>query len=401
MSGLLCLGDGFSGSWTMNPRPRYNLVLLFAIFCEYLREEKVKVKALALYLPQYHRIPENDEWWEEGYTEWTAVRRAESLYKGHVQPKVPLGGKYYDLVEEGVETWTWQAELAQNSGIYGFCIYHYWFNGKLLLEKPMEILRDNPQINIRYCICWANEPWARTWDGKPTSVLMNQVYGGEKDITDHFDYLLSFFKDSRYIKIDNKPVVNLYRSCNITYLRDMLKIWNERAKENGFDGIYWVSALTSEKNDDRRELFDHYYYFEPGYTLKNDMNVLGRMSYLAQAEIRHLANTFRKEKTVERRIDINLLWDSIVKRIPDPLISPGIVVSWDNTPRKKDRGTVIYNSTPEGFGKVLAELEERYPETEFLYINAWNEWGEGAYLEPDEQFRHGYLDAMSVLWGRN
>ncbi len=358
------------------------------------RKEKEKLKPLALYLPQYHKIPENDVWWEEGYTEWTAVRRAKSLYKGHVQPKVPLGGKYYDLVEEGVETWTWQAELARKSGIYGFCIYHYWFNGKMLLEKPMEILRDNPEIDTRYCICWANEPWARTWDGKPTSVLMDQVYGGEKDITDHFDYLLDFFKDLRYIKIDNKPVVNLYRSCNITYLEEMMKIWNEKARDNGFDGIYWVSALTSEKNDDRRELFDHYYYFEPGYTLKNDMDSFGRLSYLAQAEIRHLANTFRKEKTVERRIDINLLWDSIVKRIPDPVISPGIVVSWDNTPRKRDRGTVIYNSTPEGFGKVLARLEEKYPNKELLYINAWNEWGEGAYLEPDEQFGHGYLEAM-------
>ncbi len=352
------------------------------------------MKVLALYLPQYHRIPENDEWWGDGYTEWTAVRKAESMYKGHVQPKVPLDGRYYDLVEDGVDTWTWQAGLASNSGVYGFCIYHYWFNGKLLLERPMEILLEHPEINTRYCICWANEPWARTWDGKATSVLMDQKYGGEKDIIDHFDYLLKFFKDKRYIKIDNKPVVNLYRSVNITYLEDMIRIWDDKARQNGFDGIYWVSALTSEKNDTRRELFDHYYYFEPGYTLKNDMDTLSRTRYLIETELRHIINCFRKEKTVERRIDINILWRRIAERTVAPEISPGMVVSWDNTPRKKDRGTVIYNSTPERFRDCLRAIKAKYPEDEFLYINAWNEWGEGTYLEPDEQYRYGYLEAI-------
>lgn len=352
------------------------------------------MRALALYLPQYHQIPENDEWWGEGYTEWTAVRDAKSMYRNHVQPKVPLNSNYYDLVKDGVNTWTWQADLANRSGIYGFCIYHYWFNGKLLLERPMEILLENSQIKLRYCICWANEPWARTWDGKPTSVLMNQVYGGERDIVDHFNYLLQFFKDDRYIKINNKPMVNLYRSVNITYLDEMITIWNKKAIENGFDGIYWVSALTSEKNDDREELFDHYYYFEPGFTLKNDIGSLNRMGYLIQSELRHLVNKFRKIKTVERRININILWRRIEKRTLSPKISPGTVVSWDNTPRKKEMGTVISHSTPAGFERNIKVLESLYPKEEFLYINAWNEWGEGTYLEPDEQFKDGYLKAV-------
>ena len=352
------------------------------------------MRALALYLPQYHRIPENDEWWGEGYTEWYAVRNAKSMYKGHIQPKVPLNKNYYDLVEDGVNTWTWQAQLANRSGIYGFCIYHYWFNGKLLLERPMEILLENPQIKLRYCICWANEPWARTWDGKPTSVLMDQVYGGSHDIENHFSYLLKFFKDERYIKIRNKPVVNLYRSINITYLEEMIEIWNEEAKKNGFDGIYWVSALTSERNDTRKELFDHYYYFEPGFTLKNDIGVLNRVNYLTLSELRHIMNGFKKEKTVERRIDINTLWSRIEKRKKDPMISPGIVVSWDNTPRKKEMGTVIERSTPVGFEKILSRLNLLYSKEEFIYINAWNEWGEGTYLEPDEQFEDGYLRAI-------
>lgn len=352
------------------------------------------MKALALYLPQYHQIPENDEWWGEGYTEWTAVRQAKSMYKAHVQPKQPLDGKYYDLVKEGVETWSWQSKLAKDNGLYGFCIYHYWFNGKMLLEKPMEILLDNPQINLRYCICWANEPWARTWDGKPTSVLIDQVYGDEEEITEHFDYLLKFFNDDRYIKIKNKPIVNLYRSVNIPYLEEMIAIWNQKAKDNGFDGIYWVSALTSEKNDDRKDLFDHYYYFEPGYTLKRDLGLLNRTTYLFQAEIRHILNCFRKEKTVERRININLLWRRIEKRTKNALISPGTLVSWDNTPRKKELGKVIHHSTPISFERHLAKLQSNYSWDDLLYINAWNEWGEGAYLEPDELYKDGYLKAI-------
>ncbi len=352
------------------------------------------MRILALYLPQFHRIPENDEWWGEGYTEWTAVKQAKSMFRGHVQPKVPLNGNYYDLDKQGVETWTWQTQLARDNGLYGFCIYHYWFNGKLLLERPMEILLDNPQIKTKYCICWANEPWARTWDGKPTSVLMDQVYGGEQDINSHFDYLLQFFQDSRYIKIDNKPVVNLYRTVNITYLERMIQIWNKRAVDNGFNGIYWVSALTSEKNDDRSNLFDHYYYFEPGYTLKNNLGVAQRFIYLAKGQIRHVANQFMKEKTVERRININTLWKNIEKRNINQGISPGTMVSWDNTPRKKDKGTVIYKASPERFKINIHRLVEKYPKNEFLYINAWNEWGEGTYLEPDEQFKDGYLRAI-------
>ena len=123
------------------------------------------MKILALYLPQFHTFPENDRWWGKGYTEWTAVRKARPMFPGHDQPKVPLGQNYYDLVKNGVQTLTWQAKLMKQYGVYGLCMYHYWFNGKLLLEKPMEILRDHPEIDMRYTICWANEPWARTWDG--------------------------------------------------------------------------------------------------------------------------------------------------------------------------------------------------------------------------------------------
>ena len=155
------------------------------------------MRVLALYLPQYHSFKENDEWWGKGYTEWTAVGRAKPLYRGHIQPRVPLGERYYDLVKEGEETLLWQARLAREYGIYGFCFYQYWFKGKMLMEKPMEILLGHPEIDMNYCICWANETWTRTWYGLSEQVLMQQDYGEEEDWYRHFEYLLKFFKDKR------------------------------------------------------------------------------------------------------------------------------------------------------------------------------------------------------------
>ena len=352
------------------------------------------MKNLALYLPQYHTISENDKWWGKDFTEWTTVKNGKKFFKAHQQPKVPLNDNYYDLVTNGCNTWQWQANLANKYGIYGFCIYHYWFNGKLLLEKPMEILLANPQIDVKYSICWANEPWARTWDGKPTNVLMNQVYGGDDDIISHFNYLLQFFKDPRYIKINNKPMVNLYRTVNIAYLEQMISMWNCLAKENGFDGIYWVSAITSEKNDERTHLFDHYYYFEPGYTLHNALPKYYRLRYVFISGLRRIANRVLNTNLVERIVDINIIWTSIEGRIIRDKVSPGIVVSWDNTPRKKKNGHVFENSTPFRFGQCISVLNSKYPKDEFLYINAWNEWSEGAYLEPDKIHKFEYLEAI-------
>ena len=163
------------------------------------------MRVMALYLPQYHCFKENDEWWGKGYTEWTAVKRGKPLFKNHVQPRVPLNGNYYDLDKEGLDTLRWQAKLAKEHGIYGFSIYQYYFKGHKLMQRPMEILIENPDIDINYCICWANETWTRTWYGLESEVLIEQEYGDEKDWGEHFDYCLRFFKDERYIKIDNKP----------------------------------------------------------------------------------------------------------------------------------------------------------------------------------------------------
>ena len=160
------------------------------------------MKIIAFYLPQFHNIPENDEWWGDGFTEWTNVKKAKPLYEGHMQPRVPLGGNYYNLLDDNVKIW--QADLAKKYGVYGFCYYHYWFNGKMLLEKPMEQMLANKEVDIPFCICWANEPWTKAWVGDERKLLIAQEYGQEEEWKQHFMYLLPFFKDERYITKNGK-----------------------------------------------------------------------------------------------------------------------------------------------------------------------------------------------------
>ena len=192
------------------------------------------MKIITFYLPQFHEIPENNEWWGKGFTEWVNVKKAQPLYEGHEQPRVPLNENYYNLLDPNVQVW--QAKIAKEYGVYGFCYYHYWFNGKLLLEKPMENMLKNRDIDIPFCVCWANEPWTRAWVGE-TKVLIPQLYGEKREWKEHFDYLLPFFKDSRYICDDGKPLVVIYRPEVIECLNEMLDYWNELAIQEGFEGV--------------------------------------------------------------------------------------------------------------------------------------------------------------------
>ncbi len=359
------------------------------------------MKVMCMYLPQYHSFPENDEWWGKGYTEWTAVKRGRPLFKGHVQPRRPLGGRYYDLDKNGEETLSWQAELASEYGIYGFAFYHYWFKGKLLMRRPMEILLSNPGIKIRYCICWANESWTRTWYDLSEEVLIKQEYGEKADWDTHFDYLLEFFRDERYIKTDNKPVLMIYRSFDIDCLSQMLAHFNERAKREGFDGIFVVSGKTRDIIDERKELIDAYYYFEPGYTLKHDFSLLHRTGYNASVLLRSTCNRLFKGSMLERRISAR--W--ILKRIGDRSYGenefPCLIPDWDNTPRRGHKGLVYTKTSPEYFEEILKRLKKKVEgrKNDFVFINAWNEWGEGAMLEPDEYRGYSYLEAVKRALG--
>lgn len=354
---------------------------------------------MCMYLPQYHRFPENDEWWGEGYTEWVAVKRAKPLFKGHDEPRVPLDNRYYDLDHEAVETLKWQAEIAKKYGIYGFSIYQYYFNGKTLMAKPIETLRDHPEIDIHYNICWANETWTRTWYGLSNQILMAQEYGNENDWNKYFDYLLTFFRDERYIKVDNKPVFQIYKTFDIPCLKEMLGLFNKRAVEEGFDGIYVISGKTAAGVEERRELADGYYFFEPGYTLKNDFSGFNQLSYNVATLIRSIRNKLLGEKKgyiLERRINGDKILSKITERDYEENEFPGLIPDWDNTPRRDYKGLVYTGTCPEKFEKALEILKGKKEghKNDFVYINAWNEWGEGAYLEPDTKRGFEYLEAV-------
>ena len=189
-------------------------------------------KIIALYLPQFHAIPENDKWWGKGFTEWTSVKKAIPLLKNHHQPREPLKGNYYNLLDPEVRQW--QADLAQKYGIYGFCYYHYWFNGKKLLEKPAEEILRLGKPSLPFCFSWANESWSRTWYSSKKEVLLKQEYGAEKEWESHFNYLLPFFKDERYIKVDNKPLFLIYKPSLILELDRMISFWEKLAIKEGF-----------------------------------------------------------------------------------------------------------------------------------------------------------------------
>ena len=355
------------------------------------------MKLIAMYLPQFHSFPENDEWWGKGYTEWTAVKKAEPLYSGHIQPKHPLDG-YYDLVKDQPETFLRQAELAEKYGVYGFSVYQYYFTGKMLMEKPMEILLSHPEVNIKYCVTWANESWTRAWYGLKEAVLMKQEYGGEKEWREHFLYNLRFFKDDRYIKIGNKPVFMIYRTFDIACLKEMKEKWDAWAVEEGFEGIYWVGGRTAGETDQRKELMDAYYYFEPGYTLKHGMTVFRKFKYNAFTLIRHLRNVLLSKAGVkeilERRIPIDWIYEGILSREYGINEYPGVISEWDNTPRRSYKGLVYTGASPEKFGKVLKELDKKVGEDSFVFLNAWNEWGEGAMIEPTVEKKDEYLSAI-------
>ena len=355
------------------------------------------MKILAIYLPQFHQIKENDLWWGKGYTEWTAVKKAQPLMKNHYQPKVPYNGEYYDLADASANTWKWQSQLANDHGIHGFCIYHYWFKGKQLLEKPMEILLNHPEIKTNYTICWANESWTRTWYGLEKEVLMSQEYGEESDWEAHFKYLLPFFQDKRYIKINNKPMINIYRSSDIEPLEQMVECWNKLAIENGFAGVYVVSANSGGKLEDRDNTIDARYNFEPGYTLNHIMPRWCRNKINISTLIRTLINKIRSKKVVERRIDariINKYMNNDVAKTEKPVFK-GVFPMWDNTPRREYKGLIYTNTSSQLFKNAINKIKlDNNIKNNFVYINAWNEWGEGCYLEPDVKNKYEYLEAI-------
>lgn len=348
------------------------------------------MKVVALYLPQYHKVPENEAWWGKDFTDWVSTKNGVPLYQDHYQPHIPLNNNYYDLLDKSAMEW--QAELMRKYQIDGLCFYHYWFkDGKQMLEKPAQNLLGWEDIDMPYCFCWANMSWARSWakmkdadfwinedeiqtteDGK--ALLIEQAYGEKSDWEKHFKYLLPFFRDSRYIRVDNKPVIWIYRTDLVDCLAEMIAYWKSLALENGLEGIYVIGSYYQPQNAD---VLDAAVIYEPGEILP---------------KVPH-----SKVKGSDAAIyDYDMYWNTGIKRdYADIKTYYTGLVNYDDTPRQGDNGHVI-SGTPRQFEKWLKRLLKKSENkgNELVFLNAWNEWGEGNHLEPDEKYGYQYLEAI-------
>ena len=328
-------------------------------------------KLIAFYLPQFHVIPENDEWWGDGFTEWTNVRKARPLFEGHYQPHVPhedIG--YYDLSD--VETQKRQAEMARRYGIHGFCYYHYWFNGKEMLETPLDNLLKHQEIDFPFCVCWANENWTRGWDGLDEEVLILQQHGEEDDVA-YIRSLIPALKDRRYIRVGGKPLVLIYRPALLPDAKQTTESWKEEARKSGIEDLYVVRVENFDRNIPPQEFgCDAGVKFAPGH----------------DEQIGKTPETCSYEALVSE----DFLFHS------DYPLFKCVCPGWDNSPRRGARGTVFQGSSPEKYSlwlkNALRYTEDRFQGDErLLFVNAWNEWGEGAHLEPDEKYGYAWLVA--------
>lgn len=371
----------------------------------------VKPKLLAFYFPQFHSIPENDLWWGKGFNDWILVKKNKSLFNGHNQPRVPIDNVYYNPCEAKVLQN--QALLAQEYGIYGFMFYHYFFDGKLMLEKPLETLLQHKEIEIPYCLSWANETWTRGWIGKPHIVLQEQKHTYNKDIwRQHFFYLLPFFLDDRYIRIDNKPVFIIYQPTIVSHHNELLELWTELAIKNGLEGIYFIANKNHQiSNWDCMKDYNALLRFQPreAYNSKyfQDKNKIARFQFLRnlpekyQGYLRKLSNYF----TSYTLIDANKIWDIILdhayERNPQNLtVYESAFFEWDNSPRYGKHAKIYCGLSKERMYNNLKKLHNLSVKnnSEFVFFNAWNEWSESAYLEPDTVNGYDYLNIIKSVF---
>lgn len=345
------------------------------------------LKLIAFHLPQYHPIPENDRWWGPGFTEWRNVARARPLFPGHRQPHLPGELGFYDLRLD--ETREKQAELARWSGISGFCYYHYWFNGRLLLEKPLELLLATRGPDFPFCLCWANHHWTNHWAGRSDDILIEQTYPGVEDDLLHYRYLRRFFTDPRYLTRSSRPVFAIYHPHNIPNVSafvDRLKTWAIR------DGLPepWLIGM----HHDRQLLSQGFDSLAPhSLNLVLSKYLTGWRRFLQLARHR----LFRYPRWVVEYASFDAYFEH--SWYDGITMSPVLIPNWDNTPRIGRRGLVLVNSSPHQFALHLqhsvfglrptASAEDRY-----LFIKSWNEWAEGNYVEPDVEWGRGWLQAI-------
>lgn len=351
-----------------------------------------KTRALAFYLPQFYPTPENDMWWRKGFTDWTNVGRRTPLYRGHVQPKVPADLGYYDLrVPEVREQ---QAELARQAGIEGFCYWHYWFAGRRLLDRVFNEVVLSGKPNFPFCLCWANHSWyAKNWGGRQANrMLIEQTYPGEKDFVQQFYSMLPAFKDKRYIKVNNKPVYGIFSPTDFKKVAKLFfSTWNKLAKDNGFDGFYFFAFVTDEAQI--REVKEEGYssiVYDPIFEARENekQNILKRIHSKFNIKIAKRPYPVPYDKYAKYCIQA-------FTNHQDTL--PCIYPNFDHSPRSGYMALILDKSTPEKWERLITEINMKFcnrdKEENFLFIKAWNEWGEGNYLEPDLTFGTGYINA--------
>jgi len=349
------------------------------------------VRLIAFYLPQYHPIPENDEWWGKGFTEWTNVAKAKPLFPGHYQPHIPADLGFYDLRLPEVRQA--QADLAKEYSIYGFCYYHYWFNGKRLLQRPFDEVLDSGKPNFPFCLCWANENWTRAWDGQEKNILIAQKYA-EEDDRQHIQWLVNAFQDKRYIRIDGKPLFLVYRAMKIPNPLKTTSLWRDEARKMGIGDIFLcrIESFLNEHNEPEKLGFDAAVEFQPDWTNLGAALRQGRIWRLARKL--GLTNKIYKDTRV-------FDYSSIVTRMLQKGVPPYkrfscVTPSWDNTARRKNNPVILKDSTPDIYQnwlKAVIEITPKNTEENLIFINAWNEWGEGNHLEPCQRWGRAYLEA--------
>jgi hypothetical protein len=346
-----------------------------------------KARAIAFYLPQFHPIPENDAWWEKGFTEWTNVTKAEPLYEGHLQPKLPSELGFYDL--RVPETREQQASLARSHGIEGFCYWHYWFAGKRLLERPFGEVLASGKPDFPFCLAWANATWTGIWHGAPDRVLVRQDYPGISDYTAHFFAVLDAFRDERYITVDGKPVFLVFHPVEFPDPIEFTDLWRELALKSGLKGLHLVGIAHSgwrpEQHGYDACCVDYFSTARSKIQAQREDHGDERPARYSYADV--LRHAFDADRYGARQ-------------------HPCVIPNWDNTPRSGADGVVFEGSTPERFREHLEEairlIDDRPFEQRLLFLKSWNEWAEGNYLEPDRQFGRQYLEAsLAALTGRS
>ncbi len=349
-----------------------------------------RAKLIAFYLPQFHPIPENDQWWGAGFTEWTNVRKARPLYRGHYQPRTPGVLGYYDLLENSDVRFA-QAELAAAHGISAFCYWHYWFgDGKRLLEKPLERVLASGQPHFPFCLAWANQTWTGIWHGAHDRILIEQTYPGRADYEAHFYAILPAFADGRYFKVGGRNLFSIYRPFSLPDTKAFTDQWQELAHKNGLPPFYFVGV--------------HYWPVPEIASYGLDALAFSREHFLKNIKLKFsldlLLNVLRGRPL--RTVSYAKMMQHFL--VDEPLPYPGyptLIHDWDNTPRAGKRGVIMKGASPTLFrqhAQQALDLLDKYPfEHRLVFVKSWNEWAEGNHLEPDQKHGTGYLEVLRDL----